>query len=102
MDNENTLDHLLKIEAEAAALVEGAQAEAEKRIHEYEEKNRALFEELFRMEVEMRETFLKNEIEKTRIQYQQTLEIYKKEISGVNVYEKQFASLLNEFLAVEG
>ncbi|MCL2243155.1 MAG: hypothetical protein FWC03_01650 [Treponema sp.] len=102
MDNANTLDHLLKIEAEAAALVEDAQAEAERRIHEFEEKNRALFDELFRMEVEMREAFLKKEIEKAKIKYQQLLDDYKNEISRVSADEKHFASLFNEFLAVEG
>jgi len=102
MDNENTLDHLLKIEAEAAALVEDAQIEADRRIHENEEKNRVLLDELFKMEVEIREAFLKKEIEKTKIKYQQTLDEYKKEISGVSVDEKHFISLFNEFLAMEG
>ena len=102
MENENTLDHLMKIEAQAAVLVDDAQAEAERRIHENEEKNRALFEERIKAETEKRETLLKKETEETRIQYQQTIEIYKKEISGVSVDEKHFISLLNEFLAAEG
>jgi len=102
MGNENTLDHLIKIEAEAAALVEDAQAEADKRIHDNEEKSRLLFDELFKMEMEMREAFLKKEIEKTKVQYQLTLDEYKKEISGVSVDEKHFIALFNEFLAVEG
>ena len=92
----------MKIEAEAAALVEDAQSEAEKRIHQSEEKNRVLFDELFKIEVEMREKFLKKEIEKTKMRYQQTLEKYKEKISGVSVDEKHFMSLFNEFLGVEG
>ena len=102
MDNENTLNHLLKIEAEAAALVNGAQAEADRRIHENEAKNRNAYEEHFKIEAEKRETSLINEKDRLKEQYQKTLDEYKEEIAKVNVNVDGFTSLFNKFLAGEG
>jgi F0F1-type ATP synthase membrane subunit b/b' len=102
MKNENTLNHLLKVEAEAAALVKDAQAEADRRIHENEEKNRAAYEERFKAEAQMRELSLKKEKDRLRKQYQTALEEYRKEISGVNVDVQRFSNLLNEFIAGDG
>jgi F0F1-type ATP synthase membrane subunit b/b' len=45
MDEQDVLRHLLQVEAEASALVDDAQAEADRRIAEGEKQNRALFEE---------------------------------------------------------
>jgi len=100
MENENTLDHLLQIEAKAAALVNDAQAEADRRIHESEEKNRAAYEERFRAEVQAKETSLKKEKEKIKARYDKELEDYRNEISGVNVNVQGFSSLLNDYLKV--
>ena len=102
MEKENTLNHLLKIEAEAAALVNDAQTEADRRIHENEEKNRAVYEERFRAEAQMRELSLKKEKDRLRRQYQTALEEYRKEISSVNVDMQCFSNLFNEFIAGAG
>jgi len=99
MENADTLDHLLKIEAEASALVNDAQQEADRRTHENEEKNRVVFEEHFRVEVQMLESTLKKEREKVRKQYQQALDEYRQEISGIKVNVEKFSALLNEYLA---
>jgi vacuolar-type H+-ATPase subunit H len=101
MENKNTLDHLLKIEAEAAALVNDAQTEADRRIRENEEKNRAAHEERFKVEVKAREEALTKEEEEFRKQYRDALEKYRGEISGVNVDVPRFSALFNEFLAGE-
>jgi F0F1-type ATP synthase membrane subunit b/b' len=45
MDEQDVLRHLLQVEAEASALVDDAQAEADHRIAEGEKHNRAHFEE---------------------------------------------------------
>jgi len=102
MENENTLDHLLKIEAEAAALVNDAQAEADKRIHENEEKMRTSFEERFRLEAQARELSLNNEKNKLKEQYQNAIDEYRKEISSINVDVERFTSLFNKYIAGEG
>jgi vacuolar-type H+-ATPase subunit H len=99
MENEKTLDHLLKIEAEAAGLVNDAQAEADRRIHENEEKNRVAYEEHFRAEAEKYESSLNKEKDSLKNQYQKALENYQKEISGINADEKSFITLFNKFLA---
>jgi len=99
MENKNTLDHLLQIEAKAAALVNDAQAEADTRIHESEEKNRAAYEERFRAEAQSLEASLKDEREKTRKEYQKALDEYQKEISGIKTNEDNFCALLNDCLA---
>ncbi|MDR1836930.1 MAG: hypothetical protein LBQ89_04640 [Treponema sp.] len=102
MENVNTLDHLLQIEARAAALVKDAQAEADRRIYESGEKNRAAYEDRFRVETQMLEASLKKETEKIKKEYQKALEEYRGEISGINVDVGNFSALLNEYLAKEG
>ena len=99
MDNVNTLDHLLQIETKAAALVNDAQAEADRRIHESEEKNHTLYEERYRAKVQELEASLKEEKEKIKIRYQNELDEYRKEISMVDVNVERFSALLNDCLS---
>jgi len=99
MENENTLDHLLQIEANAAALVSDAQAEADRRIHESEAKNREAYEERFKVEAQKLEESLKNEKEKIKSEYQKALDEYRAEISGININVDNFCALLNGYLA---
>ena len=102
MENANTLDHLLQIEARAAALVSDAQAEADRRIHDSEEKNREAYEERFRAEAQTLEASLRNEKERTREEYQKALEDYRKEIAGISINTDGFCALLNDCLAAKG
>jgi vacuolar-type H+-ATPase subunit H len=99
MDNDNTLEHLLKIEAEAAALVNDAQAEADRRIHENEEKNRKTYEERYKTEAQMRESTLVKEKEKLKEQYQQMLEEYRNGISNAKTNVEKFSELFNRYVA---
>jgi vacuolar-type H+-ATPase subunit H len=99
MDNDNTLEHLLKIEAEAAALVNDAQAEADRRIHENEEQNRKTYEERYKVEAQMRESALGKEKEKLKEQYQQTLEKYRNGISNAKTDMEKFSGLFNRYVA---
>jgi vacuolar-type H+-ATPase subunit H len=102
MENTGTLDYLLKIETEAAVLVKDAQAEADRRIHENEEKNRNAFDERFKQELQAHESLLKKEIEKLKEQYQQILEDYRREISGINADMDSFSFLFNSYITQEG
>jgi len=102
MENVNTLDYLLQIETKAAAMVNDAQAEADRRIHESEGKNHAAFEGRFRTEAQRLETLFQESKENTKKQYLKTLEEYQKEISGVNVNMDNFSALLNEYLDAGG
>ena len=101
MENSNTLDHLLDIEAKASAMVKDAQEEAEKRIHENEIKNQTAYEERFKVEAQKLEDSLIKEKEKLRTQYKQTLDEYRNEISNININVDRFSSLLNKYLAGE-
>jgi len=101
MENSNTLDHLLEIEAKASALVNDAQEEAEKRIHENEINNQTAYEERFKAEALKLEDALIKEKERLRTQYKQALEDYRGEISNINVNVDRFSSLLNKYIAGE-
>jgi len=101
MENSNTLDHLLEIEAKASALVNDAQEEAEKRIHENEIKNQTAYEDRFKAEAQKLEDSLIKEKERLRTQYKQTLEEYCNDISNININADRFSSLLNKYIAGE-
>jgi F0F1-type ATP synthase membrane subunit b/b' len=102
MDNDKALSHLLKIEAEAAALVNDAQVEADRRIAESEKQNRAVYEERYRLEAEKLEAELQKEKEKLKEQYQKELEAYREELSGLSAGMDRFSALFNKLLAGEG
>ena len=101
MANQNTLDHLLQIETRASALVNEAQAEADRRMHENEEKNQAAYEERFSMEVQALEDTLEKEKIKINERYIKELEEYRKKIFEINAGIDGFSSLLNEYLRKE-
>jgi len=98
----NTLDHLLKIEAEAAALVKDAQEEADRRIHENEENNRVSYEDFLKKTAKNHETILNDEKEKIKDQYQRAIDEYRGEISGIETDTGKFIFAFNKFLAGEG
>ncbi|MCL2759550.1 MAG: hypothetical protein FWD22_05000 [Treponema sp.] len=93
-----TLEHLLEVEAEASAMVENAQKEADKRIRENEEKNRKAYEDRLKIELQKCELTLKEEKEKIKELYQKTLDEYRREIFGIKPDEQGFSALLNEYL----
>jgi len=99
MENENTLDHLLQIEAKAAGLVNDAQAEADRRIHENEAKCREVYEERYKVEAQKLDASLQIEKEKIKSEYQKALDEYRAEISGVKTNVDNFCALLNGCLA---
>jgi len=102
MDNEKALEHLLKIEAKAAALVNDAQAEADRRIAENEKKNREIFEQRFSVESQAKETALRKEKDRLKKQYQKELDDYRQEISGIKTDVQRFSTLFSEIYSGEG
>ena len=94
----NTLEHLLEVESQASALVNDAEEEAQRRIRENEERNHIVYEERLKEEIEKRELLLKEEKEKIKNRYQESLDDFLKEISNINVDEKGFCDLLNKYL----
>jgi len=102
MDNKEVIDHLLKIESEAAALVNDAQAEADNRITEAEKQNRAVYEKRFLEENQRLEKEFLQSKELARQQYRKELETYKEKISSVNVNNDRFSALLDSLVLGEG
>jgi len=102
MDNNEVLDHLLKIESEAAALVNDAQAEADKRIMEAEKQNRAAYDKRFCEENERLEKEFLQTKELARQEYLKELETYKEKISSVPINNERFSDLLDSLVLGEG
>jgi len=98
MDND-VLDYLLKIESEAAALVDDAKAEAENKIIDAEKKNRILYEETYRKEAEKLETEINKLKKNLKKQYKKELEKHIENISAVNVNTEKFSALLSSLVA---
>ena len=102
MDNNEVLDHLLKIEAEAAALVKEAQAEADRRVTEAEKQNRAAYDKRFLEENQRLEKGFLQSKELARQDYQKELETYKEKISSIHVNNDRFSNLLDSLVLGEG
>jgi len=102
MDNKEVIDHLLKIESEAAALVNDAQAEADKRVTEAEKQNRAAYEKRLREENERLEKGFLESKEQARQEYKKELETYTEKISSVPVNNDRFSALLDSLVLGEG
>ena len=102
MENVSTLDYLLEIETKAASMVNDAQAEADRRIHESEVKSHTAYEDRFKAEVQRLDALFRESKENAKKQYLEALEEYRREISSINVNVERFCALLNEYLDAEG
>jgi regulator of protease activity HflC (stomatin/prohibitin superfamily) len=98
MDDHEVLQHLLGLEAEAAALVNDAQIEADRRISEAEKQNNFLFEEAYAKEVEAEEANLVQSIEAVNENYRNQLEAYRKTLLAVTPDIDSFSALARQFL----
>jgi uncharacterized protein YlxW (UPF0749 family) len=101
MNDEEILGHLLKIEAEAAALTHDAQAEADRRVDEGEKQNRAAYDQRYRAEAERLETEYQKEKENVNSLYQKELEAYRAKLNAVSGNTVRFAALLETLLSRE-
>ncbi|MDR1899319.1 MAG: hypothetical protein LBQ55_04865 [Treponema sp.] len=89
------LGHLLKIEAEAAALVDDAQAEADRRVAEGERRNRARYEERYSQEAAAREAEYTKEIAAVRENYKKELDAYRDSLAAVKTDTESFSALMD-------
>ncbi|MCL2138192.1 MAG: hypothetical protein FWH41_01515 [Treponema sp.] len=99
MENNEVLDHLLKIEAKAAALVNDAQIEAKKKIIEAEKKNQIKFEEVYQEEVKKLDRNFIEFKNNTKMEYQEELKAFSEKISSFWVDTEKFFAMLDEFIA---
>jgi F0F1-type ATP synthase membrane subunit b/b' len=99
LDDNKTLGHLLQIESEAAVLVNEAQAEADRRLAEGEQRSRAAYEARYRAEAEKLEAEYKTEKEKIQARYTQELESYREELGSLEINTERFSACLDDLLA---
>jgi len=92
------LDHLLEIEAQASAMVKGAQEEADKRVHENEEKKRIEFDEFYKARIKKSHEESKKAVEDLKNKYQISLDEYRVQISQMKADTRKFSVLLEEYL----
>jgi F0F1-type ATP synthase membrane subunit b/b' len=92
------LGHLLKIEAEAAALVDDAQAEADRRVTEGERQNRARYEERYGQEAAALEAEYTKEIAAVRENYEKELDAWRDSLAAIKTDMDGFSALVNAWL----
>jgi ABC-type phosphate transport system auxiliary subunit len=92
------LGHLLKIEAEAASLVDDAQAEADRRVAEGERQNRARYEERYSQEAAALEAEYVKEIAVVKENYKRDLDAYRDSLAAIKTDTESFSALMNACL----
>ena len=98
MDDHEILQHLLSLENKAAALVDDAQAEADRRVSEGEKLNRSRYEETYAREVEALEVSYNQKITAVKEGYRKQLEEYGNYLRTIPIYPEAFSSLAEELL----
>ena len=98
MDDQEVLQHLLNLESKAAALVTDAQAEADRRVSEGEQQNRAHYDEVYSAEVAELEASYTRNIARVREDYSTQLEEYMESVKSVSLDKAAFSSLAEKLL----
>jgi vacuolar-type H+-ATPase subunit H len=93
MEDQDVLQHLLTIESQAAALVDDAESEANKRLQECERQNRAHYEDEYRRFVEQFEAEYKERIEAVKAECRSDLEAYRNSLDSMPLDTLQFSAL---------
>ena len=98
MDDRVILEHLFNLEAEAAALVDDAQAEADRRIAEGEKQNRVLFDEVYSREAAALEAGCVQKIAAVKEDYLKQLEALRESLKTMPLDREAFSSLAEKIL----
>ena len=99
--DEYVLRHLLDLEAKAAALVDDAQAEADRRTAEGEKLSRARYDEAYAAEVAALEAAYAEETAAIKADYKRQLDTYREELGAMPVNREAFFALAKRFLIRE-
>ena len=100
MDDHEILQHLLGMEAQAASLVDDAQAEADRKISEAETQNRVRYDEVCAREAKILKESLIKERSAAKDDYRKQLEAYRENLKTMSVNMEAFSSLMKKFLIV--
>ena len=98
MDDHEILQHLLSLDAQAAALVDDAQAEADRRIAEGEKRSRLRYDEAYAGEIEALEKSFIRDIDAVRKDYREQLDRYRENLKNMPLDAGAFSSLAEKFL----
>jgi len=98
MDEQDVLQHLLDLENRAAALVNDAQAEADRRLSEGEKENRARYDEVYSTEVAELEASYAQNIATVKADYSSQLEAYLESLRSISLDKAAFSSLAEKLL----
>ncbi|MCL1927396.1 MAG: hypothetical protein FWG07_01195 [Treponema sp.] len=101
MDDTDILQHLLKIEGQAAVLVDDAQAEADRRIKEAEEKNRIAFDESYQKLTAELETEYRISADAVKNKYNRILDEYRASLDSMPRQNESFSDLAFSLLVGE-
>jgi hypothetical protein len=97
----HVLRHLLDLEAQAAALVDDAQAEADRRVAEGEKLSRARYDEAYAAEAAVLEAAYAAEAAAVKRDYTQQLDAYREGLKAMPVNFEAFSVLAERFLIGE-
>jgi hypothetical protein len=99
MDEQDVLQHLLEVESRALSLVTDAQAEADRRVTEAENRNRALYEEKYGAETVALDEHYEKELALVKQDYALQLEEYCQSLEAMPVDKTAFCQLMDTCLA---
>ncbi|MCL2834625.1 MAG: hypothetical protein FWD78_15760 [Treponema sp.] len=97
-DDKNVLKHLLNLETEAAALVNDAQAEADRRLGESDKQGRLLYDREYSAEAGRLQAAYEKEITQAKADYKKSIEAYRDELKAQHLNTAAFNALAGKFL----
>jgi vacuolar-type H+-ATPase subunit H len=97
-DEQTVLQHLLSVEVDAAALIDDAQAEADRRTAEAEKRNRVRFDEEYARETALLSENYEKETAAVKEDYRSRLEAYRQSLSSTPVDSEKFFRLVESCL----
>jgi len=98
MDDHEVLEHLLNLEAEAAALVNDARTEADRSISEVEKQNRSRYDDIYAKEVAALEEKFAQDLTAFKDNYRKQLEEYRDSLKAQPQNMAAFSSLAEKYL----
>ncbi|MDR1931113.1 MAG: hypothetical protein LBQ44_10880 [Treponema sp.] len=102
MEDGEVLQHLLEIESKASALVDDAQAEADRRLKQAEEENRAFYDEQYRGLITELDGEYTEQIGAAKAEYKRTLDAYRLTLDAMPVNTEAFRALAFSLLYAGG
>ncbi|MDR1956961.1 MAG: hypothetical protein LBQ30_08920 [Treponema sp.] len=102
MREQPVLRHLLQMETEAAALVDDAQAEADRRLAEGEKQNRRRYDERYGREAASIDAEYAQKRAEAQAAYQRELDAYRESLQGMICHGDRFSALVTAALSRSG